>query len=444
MLDTANKVIEAIRKNGYSAYMVGGCVRDMIMGIAPHDIDITTNAKPDEIMSVFSDKETIPTGIKHGTITVIFDNIPFEITTYRIDGEYEDSRHPESVTFTDKIENDLARRDFTINAMAKYKDEIIDVFGGIHDIKNKVIRAVGNPIDRFSEDNLRILRALRFASRYGFKIEKNTLDAMLELSPLVRENISAERIGSEFLKMISGKYFYDVMLVDKQAKVFFNIFPEFDEMNGFNQHSKYHSMDIWKHTLTSVKNIYGNGEILSLSMLFHDFGKPECFSVDESGEGHFYEHPEISEEKTRKFLMSLRFPKRDIDKICILVKNHHRSITSKKSAIKAISLLGYDGCLDLLKIKNADRMAQSDYAVNKFSDENKQELNILNKAYKSPQCVKNEKALCISGNDIIALGVPQGRKIGMILSSLLEAVQDGKVDNEKEQLIDYVKNNFLH
>lgn len=444
MLDTANKVIETIRKNGYSAYMVGGCVRDMIMGIVPHDIDITTNAKPEEIISVFGDKEVIPTGIKHGTVTVIFDDIPFEITTYRIDGEYEDSRHPESVIFTDKIEDDLARRDFTINAMAKYKDEIIDIFGGMDDIKNKIIRAVGNPIDRFSEDNLRVLRALRFASRYGFRIEKNTLDAMLKLSPLVRENISAERIGSEFLKMVSGKYFYDVMLVDKQAKVFFNVFPEFEKMNGFDQHSKYHSMDIWKHTLTSVKNIYGNGEILSLAMLFHDFGKPECFSTDESGESHFYGHPEISEEKARKFLISLRFPNKDIDKICTLVRNHHRNITSKKSAIKAISLLGYDGCLDLLKVKNADRMAQSDYAINKFPDENKQELDVLSKAYMSPQCVRNEKALCISGNDIISLGVPQGRRIGIILSSLLEVVQDGKVDNEKEQLINYTKNNLLH
>ena len=296
-------IIQNLQLHGYEAYAVGGCVRDSILARRPEDWDITTSARPDEIKKLFN--RTVDTGIEHGTVTVLIGKDGYEVTTYRIDGAYEDSRHPKEVRFTRSLKEDLRRRDFTINAMA-YNDEVrlVDIFGGMQDLNHHLIRCVGDPKERFSEDALRILRAVRFSSQLNFPIESKTAEAVKELAPTLK-NISAERIQAELVKLLVSPHperirdAYELGI----TKV---ILPEWDNMEGVEQNTPHHRYDVAEHTIHALKNVKRD-KILRLTMLFHDMGKPEMKTTDEKGRDHFKGHALVSEEIARKVMRRLKF-----------------------------------------------------------------------------------------------------------------------------------------
>lgn len=424
----AKKALEILHSSGHEAYIVGGSVRDMIMGLKANDFDITTSATPDEIKQAFDGYYTVDTGIKHGTITFVYEKEPIEITTYRIDGEYKDSRHPESVEFTKNLSNDLSRRDFTMNALVYNDDEgIIDLYGGQKDIENKVIKAIGDPKKRFEEDALRILRGVRFASQLGFEIEENTKKAMIECAPLLH-NISSERINVEISKFLLGKNVKKALL--DYYEIIGEIIPEIKQMHGFNQNNKYHIYDILEHTAVSIESIAPVLH-LRLTMLFHDTGKPKTYSVDEKGQGHFYGHAKISTEIAEGFLNKYRYDNATKEKVLELVKIHDTPIELDKIFIKKrMNRLGKDLFLDLLKVKRADNLAQNpEYCwldkLDKFEE--------IAREIIEENCF-SLSSLRINGNDLIALEF-KGKEIGETLNTLLLEVIEEKIPNERETLI---------
>jgi len=427
--------IELLEQNGFEAYVVGGCVRDSILGVCPPDWDITTSALPNEVLCVFNKFKTIETGIKHGTVIVIINDLPLEITTFRIDGDYLDNRHPENVKFCSNLREDLSRRDFTINAMAYNKsDGLIDAFDGIKDIKNNTIKCVGNPDLRFNEDALRILRALRFSSVLGFELEQSTDDSVLRNAYLL-QNVSKERIATELLKLLCGKNVCNVLL--KYRDVIAKIIPEIEPMFDFNQHNKHHIFDVWEHTVYAIG--YADCDpIVRLTLLLHDIGKPHCFSMDEKGVGHFYGHGNISADIARTVLKSLKLSNEMSETVLTLVKYHDYPITSKEKIVKR-RLLKFSVPIFvlLLKVKLADLLAHNPV----YSDRG-QEIEAIektmNKIIANGECFK----LCdlaVNGNDLIELGIPASKKIGEILNELLLCVIDGKLENNKTDLIEQSK-----
>ncbi len=432
--DFANKAIVALESRGHRAFAVGGCVRDAMRGVLPSDWDICTSAKPDTIADVFSEFTVLKTGIKHGTVTVMFGKTPLEITTFRIDGEYKDNRHPENVVFTDCIEEDLGRRDFTINAMAySPKEGLIDPFGGQRDLNDGIIRCVGNAELRFKEDALRILRALRFSSVLSYDIEDVTAKAILANSSLL-SNIAAERINAEIKKMLCGRNVEHVLL--KFRKIIAQIIPELEPCFDFDQRTKYHIYDIWQHTVHATVNIRSNPD-LRLTMLLHDSGKPSCFTQDADGTGHFYGHPEISCQTAEKALKRLRFDKRTISDVCTLIKYHDADILAdEKVILKWLNLIGDELFLKLIEVKRADNAAQNpEYS---YSDEFSKIEDMYYEMKKSPICY-SIKHLNVNGNDLIKLGISDGIKIGNTLKILLDAVMDGEISNTRDELLEYVK-----
>ena len=427
-VDTA---INLLQLAGFEAYAVGGCVRDSLLGKTPNDWDITTSAKPEDMKSVFADFHCIDTGIKHGTVTVVIDGEPLEITTFRLDGEYEDNRHPKSVTFTSNLGADLGRRDFTVNAMAySKKTGTVDLFGGQNDLKNKIIRCVGDPDRRFNEDALRILRALRFASALDFEIEEKTAQSLLKNRALLG-NISEERIAKELLKLVCGKGAKRILT--DFAPVLFEILPELQPMYKNSHDNPHHCYDIYEHTLIAVESIDPE-PTLRFAMLLHDCGKPAVKKFDENGVAHFYGHQRISAEISAQILARLKVSNKFRDEILFLVSNHDRweLYENTEKMPRYLSKFGLDGVLNLLKVMRADVLAQSPeyrYRLDQIADAEETAKNL---AAQKPCLSLSE--LQINGRTLMDIGIPQGRKLGAVLAQLLDEVIDGVTKNTQEAL----------
>lgn len=423
--------INLLQSAGFEAYAVGGCVRDSLLGKIPNDWDITTSAKPEDMKSVFADFHCIDTGIKHGTVTVVIDGEPLEITTFRLDGEYEDNRHPKSVTFTSNLGADLGRRDFTVNAMAYSKmTGTVDLFGGQNDLKNKIIRCVGDPDRRFNEDALRILRALRFASALDFEIEEKTAQSLLKNRALLG-NISEERIAKELLKLVCGKGAKRILT--DFAPVLFEILPELQPMYKNSHDNPHHCYDIYEHTLIAVESIDPE-PTLRFAMLLHDCGKPAVKKFDENGVAHFYGHQRISAEISAQILARLKVSNKFRDEILFLVSNHDRweLYENTEKMPRYLSKFGLDGVLNLLKVMRADVLAQSPeyrYRLDQIADAEEIAKNL---AAQKPCLSLSE--LQINGRTLMDIGIPQGRKLGAVLAQLLDEVIDGVTKNTQEAL----------
>ena len=428
------KILDTLHHRGYEAYIVGGCVRDKLIGRLPSDYDVTTNAKPEEIIKLFS--RTVPTGIEHGTVTVLAGNKSCEVTTYRIDGKYEDSRHPKEVSFTASLEEDLRRRDFTVNAFA-YSEEtgLIDLFDGIDDLKNKTIRCVGDPKERFLEDALRIMRAFRFSAELGFKIEKNTLNAAGSLGFNLKK-ISAERIRTELMRLICSDNPGCILDMYK-AGITSYFLPEFDLMMKTEQNNPYHIYDVGTHTVNAMCNIRSDAT-LRLTMLLHDVAKPDTKTTDKNGTDHFYNHPAEGSKKAKEILVRLKFDNATIKDVTGLILYHdfHVNKCSKAEEVRKVMYrLGKEKFPLLIEVINADNKAKSPEAIRKSGADGDK----LSELYES--IIKNGEAtskaeLAIGGKDLIAAGIKEGKEIGNILEGAMEDVLSNPEHNNREYLLD--------
>ncbi len=430
-------LLEQLNNAGHSAYVVGGCVRDCLLGFTPDDWDICTSALPEQMKECFSEYHVIETGLKHGTLTVRFNYHSYEITTFRTDGNYIDCRHPEQVTFVSDIKEDLARRDFTVNAMAYHpKEGLIDVFGGQKDLQNKKLRCVGNSEIRFTEDALRIMRGLRFAATYGFSIALETKKAMFQTKELLLK-IAPERMIVELKKLLLGAYAEHILL--EYRDIFGQMIPELSPMFDFHQKSPHHLYDVWTHTVKSVTA--SEKEILvRLAVLFHDIGKPKTFFQDENGVGHFYSHASVGAEITNSILKQMRCDGNTVDVVTELVKYHDAQIEPTETSVKRwLNKIGQEQFKRLLWVKEADAKStvHSDEKLKKI-----QEINMLFLKVLEEDACFSLKDLAISGNDLIDLGISKGKQIGEILKKLLNLVIDGEIPNEKESLLYYVEKEY--
>ena len=428
----AKTIITLLENAGFEAFCVGGAVRDSIMGLNPTDWDITTSASPDDTVKVFKDYKTVDTGLKHGTLTVVIDKTPFEVTTYRVDGDYNDNRHPENVHFTKKLSDDLSRRDFTVNALA-YNDKtgLVDLYGGQEDIYNSIIKTVGNPSARFQEDGLRIMRALRFASVLGFTIESETAKAIHDNKDLLK-NISAERLAVELSKLVCGKNAFNILT--EYWDVLSVFIPEIKSAVGFKQYGKKHAYDVWEHICHTVDTI-PQDKILRLTMLLHDLGKIPTHKLDENGNSTFKNHATIGGDMAREILTRLRFDKKTINRVSFLVANHDfEPPLSKTDLKKHLKNKTVDDIKTLLTIKKSDRGALSE-SYRDISKESEQCLKWLDEIEKNNECCKIAQ-LAITGDDLKKKGL-KGEDIGKALDTLLDAVIEGKLQNKKEDLLTY-------
>ncbi len=440
----AENIIRILNENGFEAYVVGGCVRDSLLNKEPEDWDITTSARPEDVKRIFT--KTIDTGIQHGTVTVRMGGQGYEVTTYRIDGEYEDSRHPKSVEFTSNLSEDLKRRDFTINAMAySPKDGLIDIFDGVKDLENGIIRCVGNPKERFDEDALRTLRAVRFAGQLKFEIEDNTFEAIKYAAKNIK-NVSAERIRVELTKLIMSEG-VDRLITAKEALLTEVCLPEWDKMLETNQDNPHHMYNVGVHTikvLEGVNRLYkGNDErvhrILCWSALLHDVAKPECKSVSEDGIGHFYGHPDKGSVMATNILKRLKFDNYTINMVSRLVKYHDYPYDGSKKALRRfLNKAGIDIVPFLLILMEADVRGQSEYKRDIKLNAIKQLENDVNEIKENLDAI-TIKDLAINGNDLMEIGVPSGKMIGTVLESLLNEVLDTPSLNDREILLEKVK-----
>ena len=428
----AKTIITLLENAGFEAFCVGGAVRDSIMGLNPTDWDITTSASPEDTVMVFKDYKTVDTGLKHGTLTVVIDKTPFEVTTYRVDGDYNDNRHPENVHFTKKLSDDLSRRDFTVNALA-YNDKtgLVDLYGGQEDIYNSIIKTVGNPSARFQEDGLRIMRALRFASVLGFTIESETAKAIHDNKDLLK-NISAERLAVELSKLVCGKNAFNILM--EYWDVLSVFIPEIKSAVGFKQYGKKHAYDVWEHICHTVDTI-PQDKILRLTMLLHDLGKIPTHKLDQSGNSTFKNHATIGGDMAREILTRLRFDKKTINRVSFLVANHDfEPPLSKTDLKKHLKNKTVDDIKTLLTIKKSDRGALSE-SYRDISKESEQCLKWLDEIEKNNECCKIAQ-LAITGDDLKKKGL-KGEDIGKALDTLLDAVIEGKLQNKKEDLLTY-------
>lgn len=433
--DKVRSIITKLESAGYEAYAVGGCVRDSLLGRTPSDWDVTTSAKPQQVKAIF--RHTVDTGIRHGTVTVMLDREGFEVTTYRIDGEYEDSRHPKEVVFTANLIEDLKRRDFTINAFA-YNDQsgIVDAFDGMEDLKRGVIRCVGAASERFGEDALRMLRAVRFSAQLGFTIAEETKAAIRALAPSLA-NISAERIQAELVKLLlsdNPDYMRDVYGLGI-TKV---ILPELDIAFATAQNNPHHQYTVGEHLMQSLRHT-GADKSLRLATLMHDIGKPSVRTTDKEGIDHFQGHVEVSERMAVDILKRLKFDNDTIDKVQKYVRYHdYKPEPDARSVRRAISKIGEAYFPQVMELRRADTLAQSDYQRGEKLAQIDEVLRLYAQIMEKKQCI-SLKTLAITGNDLIALGVPKGRRIGEILNRLLDEVLQNPESNVHEYLIEKAK-----
>lgn len=431
----AEKILRVLENQGFEAFIVGGCVRDSILGRRPDDWDITTSARPEQVKALF--RRTVDTGLKHGTVTVLMDKESYEVTTYRIDGEYEDGRHPKEVAFTASLEEDLKRRDFTINAMAYHPDRgLVDLFHGMDDIRAEIIRCVGNPLERFGEDALRILRAVRFSAQLGFSIEAETKTGIEELAPNLKL-VSAERIQTELVKLLVSPH-PDYFLTAYETGITRQFLPEFDACMETGQNTPHHCLSVGLHTLQSLLNIRPD-KVLRLTMLLHDIGKPAVKKTDENGRDHFKMHGPAGEKMASAILRRLKFDNDTISKVCRLIRWHDdRPAPDMCSVRRAVNRIGEDIFPLYLEVQRADMLAQSTYK----REEKAARLEGVNECYRKileeGQCV-SLKSMAVSGRDLIAAGYAPGPELGEILNRLLEHVLEHPEDNEKDRLLALLK-----
>ena len=428
-------IIRRLMSHGYEAYAVGGCVRDMMLGREPEDWDITTSALPEQVKELFP--HTIDTGIQHGTVTVMIDHEGYEVTTYRIDGEYEDSRHPKSVQFTPLLLEDLKRRDFTFNAMA-YNDEagLVDEFHGAEDLERHVLRCVGDPMERFQEDALRMMRAVRFAAQLDCEIEETTKEAIRKLAPTLSK-ISAERVRVELVKLLISPH-PEMMRQLYELKITDVVLPEFSVMMQTPQHNRHHRYSVGEHTIHALQNVPPD-KILRLTMLFHDVAKPPCKTTDGNGVDHFMGHPENGAEMTRKILRRLKFDNATLQRVVALVKIHDNKPSLRPVRIrKAIVQDGLEQYPNLFVVKRADIRAQSDYQrEEKLAYVDSYEA-VYEQILKNGDCL-SLKEMAVKGEDLIAWGMKPGKEIGAVLNQMFQEVLEHPEHNNEE----YLKKRFL-
>lgn len=424
------KIIYMLQNHGHEAYAVGGAVRDAILGRVPGDWDITTDAFPDEIKSIFN--KTIDTGIEHGTVTVLMGGTGYEVTTYRIDGEYFDSRHPASVEFTSNLKEDLLRRDFTINAMAYNDTEgLVDEFGGLKDLELGIIRCVGDARERFSEDALRMLRAVRFSAQLDFSVDEDTKEAIKELSSTIK-NISSERIRDELLKTIESDNPRHIIGLFNLGLTKY-ILPEFDEMMACKQNSKHHMYNVGEHTVVSMENVPSN-RVLRLTMLLHDTGKPHKKTVDDEGYNHFYGHPVESAKIANGVLRRLKMDNATRKKVVRLVRYHDERPDLKEKTVRhKIVEIGIEAFPDIFSVNRADTLAQSEY----MREEKLAYIDEFEKMYN--HIIEEKQALSIgelkiTGKDLITMGLKEGPLVGSVLKELFEDVLNEPEHNNEDYL----------
>lgn len=430
-------LLRRLNECGFQAYAVGGCIRDSLLGKTPGDWDICTSALPEETEACFSDLRVVETGLKHGTVTVISSGEPYEITTFRSDGVYLDHRRPQKVDFVRTLKEDLLRRDFTINAMAAGLDGVIqDPFGGQKDLKEGVIRCVGDPEKRFSEDALRILRGLRFASRLGFSIAPETAAAMERQKNLLAY-VSGERIYKELTGILMGDNAQTVL--EQYGSVLTAVLPEIVPSMGFLQHSPFHNRDVWQHTLEALGKSRPD-PMVRWALLLHDLGKPDCFTVDDRGIGHFYGHPQRSMELAEGIFDRLHGDKKTKETVCLLVRDHDREApANEKNARRWIARYGADRVRLLLEVKRCDCLAHVDTPKTCARYDNLMEMTRLILELLEKEHCFSVRELPVKGGDVMALGVPAGPQVGQILERLLEDVLDGTCPPEREALLDRLK-----
>ncbi len=428
-------ILARLQEAGYEAYIVGGCVRDSLLGRVPDDWDITTSAKPEQVKELF--RRTVDTGIQHGTVTVLAGTQSYEVTTYRLDGAYEDGRHPAGVSFTSSLVEDLRRRDFTINAMA-YNDEagLVDKFDGLGDLKAGIIRCVGSPKERFGEDALRIMRAVRFGAQLDFLIEKNTFSAVCELAPSL-DRISRERIQTELNKLLLSDHpgRFRLLYETGITKV---ILPEFDCLMELLQRNRYHCYTVGEHTLRAVEAAPGQLS-LRLTMLLHDIAKGWTGSTDSDGCDHFYGHAKEGARWAEGFLRGLKYDNHTISRVTRLIQWHdYRFPVDKKSVRRLMSAMGEDLFADFLLVYRADTMAKSEYAKEKILPELCETKRLAAEILAEKQCL-SLKQLAVSGSDLIAMGMTPGPQMGETLNRLLQLVLEEPSRNTREYLLSQIE-----
>lgn len=438
-----NFIINKLQDAGYEAYAVGGCVRDSYMGVEPHDWDITTSALPNQVKSLF--RKTLDVGIQHGTVVVMLGKEGYEVTTYRIDGEYEDNRHPKQVSFTSKLEEDLKRRDFTINAMA-YSDRtgIVDLFGGREDIEAGIIRAVGNPRERFKEDALRMMRALRFAARFNYEIDEATEDAIIELAPNLA-TISAERVREELEKMILSDH-PDMIRKAYELGITRVVLPEWDDAMKCEQNSPYHYLNVGEHTILAMQRLVSeyadiaesDKRVVRIATLLHDIGKPKMKTTDGKGMDHFKGHPKAGMEMSRVILRRLKYDNDTVNQVLKLVLYHDtRPELTAPNVRRMIMDVGKSNMSNLLILKMVDMEAHSDYKQLQREEYYKDFAEIYNQVIEDGDCLSISE-LAVTGRDLINTGFKEGPELGKKLNEMLEAVLDNPSLNNREELMKMV------
>lgn len=427
MPERVRQALDTLHGAGFEAYLVGGCVRDSLLGIPPHDWDVTTSALPEETASLFAAFPLSRQGEKHGTITVFFPGLPLEITTFRVDGTYSDHRHPDSVHFSRSLRQDLARRDFTVNALA-WDGALVDFFGGERDLAQRRIRCVGTPQRRFEEDSLRILRALRFSSVLSFSLEEATGAAVLQCRKML-SGVAAERIASEFMRLLCGK---DAVPVLRAYRPVFEVFlPELAPMAGLDQRSPYHQYDVWEHTLHALEQTDADPE-LRLAVLLHDIGKPPCWSIDRTGRGHFRGHQEAGAVIAERICTRLRLSRQMTEHVTALVRFHDVSVVCGEANVRRwLSRLGPQLYRRLLELNRADTLAHAAPAFRRLPilDQAEQDLEHI---LREGQCWSLGQ-LAVNGTDLASLA--QGPELGRLLRRLLDEVIDGRCPNERDALL---------
>jgi len=429
----ADFILRRLMENGFDAYVVGGCVRDSLLGLFPHDWDICTSARPEQMQAVFADCRVIETGLKHGTLTVLRDRIPYEVTTFRVDGGYTDHRHPDNVSFVSNVVDDLARRDFTVNAMAwNPQTGLVDAFHGQEDLRAGIIRAVGDPKTRFTEDALRILRALRFASVYGFRIDDATSQAAHDLRHTLTD-VAAERIRVELAKLLCGQGAADILRA--YPDVVFVLLPQLRAMHGFDQHNPHHRYDVWEHTLRALPHIPPT-ETLRLAILLHDSGKPDCFTLDEAGIGHMHGHAERSAEIADEVLSSLRVDNATRERVTLLVRSHSLSVSPDPKLLRRrLNQLGEEALRQLLLLQRADQLGKGTISPEEIEAEYRTVVAALDALMATLPCF-TLKSLAVSGRDLMAAGLPKGHIVGQALAYLLDEVMAERLPNARDALLD--------